>query len=447
MANTYLTRTPATPTLSTKFTFSAWIKRSFIGNADNTLIAKWSSGADRGHINFSDTPDDSLQIFEQVSSSTTAHLVTNRLFRDVSAWYHIVFEADSTQATASDRLKLYVNGVQETSFSTATYPSQNYNWQLQALTNNFEIGGLNAGSSLFNGSMSHIHFIDGTAYDASAFGEYDANGVWTIKTSPSVTYGTNGFFILKDGNSVTDQSGNSNNFTVGGGTLTNTEDCPSNVFATLNPLATSSYITLSEGNTKSFGNTSADNSATYGTLAPKSGKYYVEIKIGTVGGGYPRPGITQINNGGFGRLLNGNPSIPGYYLYEASYRSNGQKYTNNVFSAFGDAYTTGDIISLAIDCDNGACYAAKNGVFQNSGDPTSGASKTGALITWTPSDSEGVTPASAEYNNSFTQFNFGNGYFGTTAVASAGTNASGIGIFEYDVPTGFTALSTKGLNL
>ena len=85
----------------------------------------------------------------------------------------------------------------------------------------------------FDGSMSHIHFIDGTAYDATAFGEYDANGVWKIKTSPSVTYGTNGFFILKDGNSVTDQSGNSNNFTVGGGTLTNTEDNPSNVFATL----------------------------------------------------------------------------------------------------------------------------------------------------------------------------------------------------------------------
>jgi hypothetical protein len=88
----------------------------------------------------------------------------------------------------------------------------------------------------FDGSMSHIHFIDGTAYDATAFGEYDANGVWKIKTSPSVTYGTNGFFILKDGNSVTDQSPNSNNFTVAGGTLTNTEDNPSNVFATMNPL-------------------------------------------------------------------------------------------------------------------------------------------------------------------------------------------------------------------
>jgi Neuraminidase (sialidase) len=96
--------------------------------------------------------------------------------------------------------------------------------------------------------MSHIHFIDGTAYDATAFGEYDANGVWKIKTDPSVTYGTNGFFILKDGNSVTDQSGNGNNFTVAGGTLTNTEDNPSNVFATLNPLRFILLVTFSKGN-------------------------------------------------------------------------------------------------------------------------------------------------------------------------------------------------------
>jgi len=92
-------------------------------------------------------------------------------------------------------------------------------------------------SAYFDGSMSHVHFIDGTAYDASAFGSTDSTtGEWKINTSPSVTYGTNGFFILKDGNSVTDQSPNSNNFTVGGGTLTKTEDNPSNVFATLNPL-------------------------------------------------------------------------------------------------------------------------------------------------------------------------------------------------------------------
>jgi hypothetical protein len=447
MANTYLTRTPATPTLSTKFTFSAWIKRSFIGNADNTLIAKWSSGANRGHINFSDTPDDSLQIFEQVSSSTTAYLLTNRLFRDTSAWYHIVFEADSTQATASDRLKLYVNGVQETSFSTATYPSQNYNWQLQALTNNFEIGGLNAGSSLFNGSMSHIHFIDGTAYDATAFGEYDANGVWKINTSPSVTYGTNGFFILKDGNSVTDQSGNSNNFTVGGGTLTNTEDNPSNVFCTLNPLAkpgTANTAGMGNGNTH-YNKTSTgvgNNSQANGTLGASSGKYYFELK--TNNDTNLLVGVNDINTkyNSDGASL-GIPSVAsgvGYYY-------NGSKYINGVETSYGNAWTTNDIVGVAFDLDNNYIYFSKLGTWQNSGDPTSGSSGTGGIALTTNIT---YTPAVQNFNYNFVStayFNFGNGYFGTTAVSSAGTNASGIGIFEYDVPTGYTALSTKGLNL
>jgi hypothetical protein len=138
---------------------------------------------------------------------------------------------------------MYINGVQETSFSTATYPDQNYDTYVNYSSRANVIGRRDYYSDFyFDGSMSHINFIDGTAYDATAFGEYDANGVWKIKTSPSVTYGTNGFFILKDGNSVTDQSDNSNNFTVGGGTLTNTEDNPSNVFATLNPLWRSRWV-------------------------------------------------------------------------------------------------------------------------------------------------------------------------------------------------------------
>ena len=129
------------------------------------------------------------------------------------------------------------------SFQDTAYPARNYSYVFGLGTSKmFTIGAqtYNGGSNynrFFNGSMSHINFIDGTAYDASYFGETDATtGEWKIKTSPSVTYGTNGFFILKDGNSGTDQSGNSNNFTVGGGTLTKTEDNPSNVFATINPL-------------------------------------------------------------------------------------------------------------------------------------------------------------------------------------------------------------------
>ena len=292
--------------------------------------------------------------------------------------------------------------------------------------------------------MSHIHFIDGTAYDASAFGEYDANGVWKINTSPSVTYGNNGFFILKDGNSVTDQSGNSNNFTVAGGTLTNTEDNPSNVFATLNPLGSGS-ITFSNGN-NTQGNTSSTGQNAMTTLGASSGKYYAEVKCTAVGSngtnvGFVNLSLSNLQNQSISTgqdnfsagLYSGPNNGPIYYQSETTFANVGLTSNN-------------DIIQLAMDLDNGYLYWGRNGTWLNSADPESGATGTGGLAT--SNLGEGYIGFNMWQRNSATaSWNFGNGYFGTTAVASAGTNASGIGIFEYDIPTGFTALSTKGLNL
>ena len=150
------------------------------------------------------------------------------------------------------------------------------------------------------------------------------------------------------------------------------------------------------------------------------------------------------------QLKNGNEGAAGYSTaYEASIRTDGQRYQNNGTASWGGtSFTTGDIISIALDCDNGAGYIAKNGTYMNSGDPTSGASKTGAFVVWTQSQVNNFGQAFAvnSFNGGAVQANFGNGYFGTTAVASAGTNASGDGIFEYDVPTGYTALCTKSIN-
>ena len=279
--------------------------------------------------------------------------------------------------------------------------------------------------------MSHVHLIDGTAYDATAFGEYDANGVWKIKTSPSVTYGNNGFFILKDGNSVTDQSGNSNNFTVAGGTLTKTEDNPSNVFATLNPLINTNQ-TLSNGNTVvdfPLGN----DAQMYSTLAFSSGKYYAEFKINSF-----------TADRAHSLVLYTDITTTGLYL---SFCKTGDA---NVITSFGSAvqsglasFSAGDIIGMAVDADNGTVDFTKNG-------SAYGSQVTGLSSNFSGKDlffgfyGEGHGSLTRVFNAST---NFGNGYFGTTAVSSAGTNASGIGIFEYDVPTGFTALSTKGLNL
>ena len=206
-------------------------------------------------------------------------------------------------------------------------------------------------------------FIDGTAYDATAFGEYDANGVWTINTSPSVTYGTNGFFILKDGNSVTDQSGNSNNFTVGGGTLTNTEDNPSNVFNVWNALV--SYPTypnsLSNGNTTITANANTGNGSTSpGTIGVSSGKYYFEFKVTS----------STINNSSIGMCkadMNFNYQADAY-PYNSSLGNNGIHYTgtgdmvvNGTNVGNQGSWSQNDIIGLAVDLDNGNIAFTKNG--------------------------------------------------------------------------------------
>ena len=444
MASTYLTRTQSMGNRTT-FTFSAWVKRSSLG--EQYLINAGASGTSRTQFHFNG--DNALMFYNNDGGSVNMYIKTNRLFRDLSAWYHIVLRFDTTQSTASDRIRFYVNGEEETSLATNTIPSQN------ADNTQFNYNGVVAdigrrhydASNYFDGSMSHVHFCDGQSYDATAFGEFDANGVWTIKTSPSVTYGNEGFFILKDGNSVTDQSGNSNNFTVSLGTLSKTEDNPSNVFATLNNLdGYVSHMIFSHGNnTVDNGSTASNKSYARSTLGMSSGKFYFEAKDVT-NANYQSIGITDKASGGTTGELGGSSAD---YVYR---NDAGQKGNNNIFSSYGNSYTTNDIIGCAVDLDNLKIYFSKNGVWQNSGDPTSGATGTGAAFTITaPSLTStgfyffGVGDSTAA-NSSKWSANFGNGYFGTTAVSSAGTNASGIGIFEYDVPTGYTALSTKGLN-
>ena len=445
MANTYLTRTPSSAGNRRTFTISAWVKRAST-TPNISIFSAHSANSETGHFVFRMSSSDSFGWSQWGYDS-----YSTRLFRDFSAWYHVVLAVDTTQATASNRIKMYVNGVQETSFSTGPiYPSQNE--ELPVNNTNKQVVGANSYSNTANywdGLISHFHLIDGTAYDATAFGEYDANGVWKIKTSPSVTYGTNGFFILKDGNSVTDQSGNGNNFTVGGGTLTKTEDNPSNVFATWNPLYKNNS-TFSNGNTTSASGSSGEfNSAS--TLGMPTGKWYMEFK--RVSGNYPIFGI--VDDIALAEYSNGNMGLgkTGTTKSIALRLNDGKTRVNNVVSTQGGSISNGDIVGVAVDKTTNKIYFSNNGQWSNG---------SGAWDSTTFNASTGATDVSSiltgdtwffacgtdtgEASNTFSA-NFGNGYFGTTAVASAGTNASGIGIFEYDVPTGYTALSTKGLNL
>ena len=434
MATTKLSRTIGTPTSGTTFTISAWVKGSVAegriltsinGNSSQTWVELQNSGAFR---------------IANYVGSYNMQLITTRLFRDPSAWYNFVIAFDTTQGTDTNRVKLYVNGVQETSFSTTTYPSQNLVLKYGVSGQTFNVGAKDT-DTYWNGLMSHVHFIDGTQYAASEFGETDSTtGEWKIKTSPSVTYGNNGFFILKDGNSVTDQSGNSNNFTVAGGTLTNTEDCPDNIFATLNPL--DNYYA---GSTFSNGNNtivSVAGSYTYNTstIGVASGKFYSEVKVNTnndnvvgIAGGFSTSDTSKLEDGA---------NNYGYVGFDGTVMNNG-----STLATYG-TYTTGDIIGIAVDCTNNKFYVSKNGVFQGSADPSN---NTGGLS---------ITAAASVINNVYMfaggensgartvthNWNFGNGFFGVTAVASSNADAAGHGLFEYAVPTGFYTLNTKNLN-
>ena len=363
MPSTYLTRTQTTGNRKT-WTWSAWVKFSkiAIGEHDQKLFLAHNNTHPSTQII---TNSMRLGIYTYDGASTNFNVTCNRYLRDSSGWFHLVIAVDTTQSTASDRVKIYINGVQETSFLTASYPSQNFDTQVNLNNVIAQVSGGGTPSNAFDGSMSHIHFIDGTAYDATAFGEYDANGVWTIKTSPSVTYGNNGFFILKDGNSVTDQSGNSNNFTVAGGTLTKTEDSPSNVFATGNPLA--SYwtaATFSNGN-----NTQVTQNNNYAfntsTLGFQTGKFYYEAKIVSTAGS-DMFGITGRTN------ANSTTAALGQYADQYVFNSNaGQMRNNNTDTSYASAFNTnGTIVQIAVDMTNLKIHLGLNGVWQNSSNPS-----------------------------------------------------------------------------
>ena len=459
MASTYLNRAFSSGSVGTIATWSFWIKRSLIGSAQFIFQTRDANNNNyRNYFRFGST--DTFDMFAYNSSGTQIlDLRTNRVFRDTSAWYHIVIAMNTTiSATPSDRIKFYVNGVQETSFGTATYPT--HNLDIRKVSSVYTGWGQNIpnNSSFVDGSMSHINFIDGTAYDATAFGSTDSTtGEWKINTSPSVTYGTNGFFILKDGNSVTDQSPNTNNFSIGvgaGGGLSKTEDSPSNVFCTLNPLARyAANLNLSNGN-NSVTETNNNWAISSSTLGASTGKFYYEYKITTTassGNAYHQLGFISDESNGNSASHFSASGLDGGYSFYVNNGSLEVRIDNSVISGYDQStlatsFTTNDIMCLAVDMTNKRVYFRKNGdAWIKSANPVNGTNGLDISANYTAGKT--MIPAVAIYYGGVGSLNFGNGYFANNPVSSAGTNASGIGIFEYDVPTGYTALSTKGLNL
>lgn len=442
MASTYLSKTFSSDGNRKTFTISFWLKKCKIpSSAYYWILGTGTTTSDSGLIYFDSNNLDQLSFF----NSSGDILRTSKAFRDTNAWSHIVYSVDTTQATSSDRVKLYVNGEQQTSFSIESYPAQNTDMNFNR-AQSFDIGRdsrTTGGTGAYlDGSLAHFHFIDGTAYDADTFGQTDSlTGIWKPKTVPSVTYGTNGFFLKFENSSAfgTDSSGNGNTFTVNG-TMTQTIDTPSNVFAVFNANMPQS-INYEHGNTTVSQTTDANYRPIPCTMAISKGKYYAEFKAVS--------GFTNINLAvGYINVDEtfDNDTHIATWTYGGSYGANGRVGYDGTNNDGNPTFTNGDIIGIAIDLDNNYIYYHKNGTYINSGDPTSGSSGTGGF-TVTGGKNYALTAVTINFNGTAKwSANFGNGFFGTTQVSSAQNPDDGIGIFEYDVPTGYRALCTKSIN-
>ena len=442
----YLERDPSSAGDRQKFTTSMWVKRTELGQASTIFgVQPASSHSDTNTFQFGFMSDDKIQLGLQ----TYYVFNTNRLFRDTSAWYHIVVAFDTTQSTAANRIKLYVNGIQETAFDVEAYPNQNHSTGVN-FTEPHRIGTLISNSWYFSGYISEVNHVDGSQLAPTAFGEFDTDsGIWKPKAYAG-SYGTNGFYLdFADASDLgDDESGNGNDFTENNiAAADQATDTPTNNFATGNPLVPLKANTILTNGATNFKNVGTAGWAGFApSIAVQSGKWYVEF---TAAGATTMCGVGNVND--FLNSIyygNWNTSI-GFYgtagLLFIDGATSGAG-PNNTWS--GSAYGNGSIVGIALDKDNGCVYMSVNGTFANSGDPTSGASKTGGVeLTKGNSDYSAsdyfYIGASQDINNGILQANYG-GYT-TDTPSSAATDANGYGTFEYAPPTGYYALCTQNL--
>ena len=418
-ASAYFNRTPASATNRKTWTWSGWVKRGALGSQAPLFFAD-AGGNTNCQISF--LSDNTLRLFQQVTGTDTFYLITTSVYRDPSAWYHIVVAVDTTQATNTNRLKMYVNGVQTTNTSTL-YPSQNFDGTVNNNVSHYT-GTILGGPAYFDGYLTEINFIDGQALTPSSFGSTNAvTGVWQPK-SYTGTYGTNGFYLnFSDNSSNTattigkDYSGNGNNWTpnnisvTAGVTYDSMIDVPTPYadggngrgnYCVLNRLdADTSAVSTSitNGNLTASGTTYGATVYTCSMQIPQTGKWYWEVVYST---------ITTTIALGVRSSSTGSTDI--------QYYSNGNKNVGGSVTSYGSSWTTGDIIGCAVDRDAGTVTWYKNNVSQ------------GAI---------NIPTNSAIFDIAF---NVLSPYGSTTFNANFGQRP-----FSYTPPTGFKTLNTFNL--
>ncbi len=433
----FLNRTQGTSTAQTKATISFWFKRSILGTTQRIF---------EGYTAATDAGNGQIEIYgDQIvfGGYNTDLRKPTQLFRDVSAWYHLIVACDTTLATANDRVKIYLNGSEITAFDTSNNPTQNSTLGINNNSAVLQIGRRRIGSSndnFFNGYLSEFYFIDGQQLTPSSFGETDTlSGIWKPKAYTG-TFGNNGFYLqFKNSASLgTDSSGNGNTWTVNNLTsIDQTTDTPTNNFCTMNfvdNLAGSGSGTLTQGNTNVT--YTGGDFKTNATIAPNKAKWYWESKAvantrqGTIG---MRIGFQEIpntfsvtgmvENASFGMLAH--PSAGVYSVVNGS----------NVLRSASLTYVDGDIIGIALDLDNNISYWYKNGTLSVTYDFSALSTINSKNIA--PTFGNGSGSSSPEINA-----NFGNP---SITIASGNADGEGFGNFEYAVPAGYFALCSKNL--
>jgi len=437
-----LTRTNSSGGNRQVFTHSFWFKRATPGNIDVLFQAGTSESTNTGFYTVTIHGGDKLFI----GGAATSYRQTNRLFRDPSAWYHIVLAMDTTDGTADNRLKVYVNGLQETSLTTNNTITQNLNTPVNENGKVHQISGNQIANDFFvAGYLAEYNHIDGQQLTPTSFGEFNDNGVW-VPIKYTGTYGTNGYFLefKETGTSQNssgigaDTSGNDNHFAVTNLAATDvTTDTPTNNFAIMNPL--DNYYagaTFSEGNCKIVTGSSPSTFVT-STLGVETGKWYWEVKIIDKAGGSDDTSI-----GVQGGVSPGATDQIGYNTAGVQLRSNGNKHTNGSNATYMASQDNDDIIMVAFDKTNNNVYFGANGQWGDGSGNTDESNPTSAIgITV----SDFVFAALGDMDGSDTctyEINFGNPSF---AISSSNADADGHGNFEFAPPSGYFALCTKNL--
>ena len=381
----YLSKTYGSAgTSQKKFTFSCWVKRGFVGNDFLTFFNVGAFSGSYFVIGFnSGTYANAIQFYNWTGSAYTLRRITNRTFEDTSKFYHIVVAIDTTEATASDRVKLYVDGDEITSFQTSVDPSLNLD-TLVGSADTYYVG--SDTSNHFDGYLAEVNYVDGQALTPSTFGVTNTStGRWIPKTLTGITYGTNGFRLTFADSSALgdDTSGNTNDFSV-----TNivagdqTTDSPTQNFNTMGSF--SSGVTKAEGNLKITTPSSGsgfEQCVGQPAFGVRSGKWYWEVKVNVKGqNGYGWK--SDDNTGGSQANATGNyKQGPAYVVGGVGGFADGTWDVNfstgaSEFSAFTTA-SVDDVIMFALDLDNRKGYVGLNGTWFNSANPANGTGSIG----------------------------------------------------------------------